>query len=38
MTYSGEEIIQYTNILRNLNDGLDVYTPVLDNHIPLKIP
>ena len=38
MTYSEEEITQYTNILRNLNDGLDVYTPVLDNHIPLKIP
>ena len=37
-TYSEEEITQYTNILRNLNDGLDVYTPVLDKHIPLKIP
>ena len=37
-TYSEEEIIQYTNILKNINDGLDVYTPVLDNHIPLKIP
>ena len=38
MVYSEEEITQYTNILRNFNDGLDVYTPVLDNHIPLKIP
>ena len=38
MPYSEEEITQYTNILRNFNDGLDVYTPVLDNHIPLKIP
>ena len=38
MTYSEEEIQKYTNILRNFNDGLDVYTPVLDNHIPLKIP
>ena len=38
MTYSEEEIKKYTNILRNFNDGLDVYTPVLDNHIPLKIP
>ena len=38
MSYSEEEITQYTNILRNLNDGLDVYTPVLDNQIPLKIP
>ena len=38
MTYYEEEITQYTNILQNFNDGLDVYTPVLDNHIPLKIP
>ena len=38
MVHSEEEIIQYTNILRNFNGGLDVYTPVLDNHIPLKIP
>ena len=36
MTYSEEEITQYTNILQNFNDGLDVYTPVLDNHIPPK--
>ena len=38
MVYSEEEITQYTNILRNFNDGLNVYTPVLDKHIPLKIP
>ena len=38
MTYSEEEITQYTNILRNFNAGLDVYKPVLDNQIPLKIP
>ena len=38
MTYSEEEIKKYLNILRNFNDGLDVNTPVLDNHIPLKIP
>ena len=38
MTYSEEEIKKYLNILRNFNDGLDVYTPVLDNHIPPKIP
>ena len=38
MTYSEEEIKKYLNILRNFEDGLDVYTPVLDNHIPLKIP
>ena len=37
MTYSEEEIIQYTNILRNFNDGLNVYAPILEN-IPLKIP
>ena len=37
MTYSEEEITLYINILKNLNDGLDVYTPILDN-IPLKIP
>ena len=29
MTYSEEEITPYTNILQNLNNGLDVYTPVL---------
>ena len=38
MTYAEEEIKKYTNILRNFSDGLDVYTPVLDNHIPPKIP
>ena len=38
MAYSEEEITQYTNILRNFNDGLDVYTPFLDKHITLKIP
>ena len=37
MTYSEEEIILFTNILKNLNDGLDIYTPILDN-IPLKTP
>ena len=37
MTYSEEEIIQYTNILQNFSDGLDVYAPILEN-IPLKIP
>ena len=38
MTYSEEEIKKYLNILRNFENGLDVYTSVLDNHIPLKIP
>ena len=37
MGYSEEEITQYTNILRNFEDGLDVYTPLLDEHIPPKI-
>ena len=37
MTYSEEEINHYSNILKNLNDGLDIYTPILEN-IPLKIP
>ena len=37
MTYSEEEINHYTNILKNLNDGLDIYTPILDD-IPLKTP
>ena len=35
-TYSDEEITQYTNILKNLNEGKDVYPPILEN-IPLKI-
>ena len=37
MSYSEEEISHYTNILRNFNDGLDVYAPILEN-IPLKTP
>ena len=37
MTYTGEEITCYTNILKNLNDGLGIYTPILDN-IPIKTP
>ena len=37
MTYSEEEIKKYLNILRNFNDGIDVYAPVLEN-LPLKIP
>ena len=38
MTYSEEEIKKYLNILQNFENGLDVYTPVLDKHIPPKIP
>ena len=38
MTYSEEEIKKYLSILQNVNDGLDVYTPVLDKHLPPKIP
>ena len=37
MTYTEEEIECYTNILRNLNDGLGIYTPILEK-IPLKKP
>ena len=37
MIYSKEEIDQYTNILKNVNDGLDIYAPIFDN-IPLKTP
>ena len=37
MSYSEEEITLYTNILKNFNDGLNVYTPILEN-IPLKTP
>ena len=35
MKYTEEEIDCYTNILRNLHDGLGIYTPILEN-IPLK--
>ena len=38
MTYSEEEIKKYLSILQNFKDGLDVYTPVRDKHIPPKIP
>ena len=37
MTYTEEEIECYTNILKNLNDGLSIYTPILEK-IPLKKP
>ena len=37
MTYTKEEIERYTNILKNLNDGLNIYTPI-HNTIPLKKP
>ena len=37
MTYSEEEITQYRNILKNVNEGKDVYAPVLEN-LPPKIP
>ena len=38
MTYSEEEIKKYLSILQNFKDGLDVYTPVKDKHVPPKIP
>ena len=37
MSYSEEEITQYLNILKNFNEGKDVYAPVLEN-LPPKIP
>ena len=37
MTYSEEEITCYTNILKNLNGGLDIYAPILEN-ITIKTP
>ena len=37
MIYTKEEIECYTNILKNLNDGLNIYAPILDN-IPSKKP
>ena len=37
MSYSEEEITFFANILRNFNDGLNVYPPILEN-IPLKNP
>ena len=37
MDYSEEEITQYTNILKNFNDGLNIYSPIFEN-IPLKTP
>ena len=37
MFYSEEEITQYPNILKNFNDGKNIYSPILEN-IPLKTP
>ena len=37
MFYSEEEITQYTNILKNFNDGMNIYSPILEI-IPLKTP
>ena len=37
MTYSEEEIKKYLSILQNVNDGLDVYTPVIDKQLPPNI-
>ena len=37
MSYSEEEITHYTNILKNFNDGMNVYSPILEN-VPLKTP
>ena len=38
MTYTEEEIQKYLSILKNFKDGLNVYSPVKDEHIPPKTP
>ena len=38
MTYSEEEIEKYLSILQNVNDGLNIISPVKDENIPPKIP
>ena len=38
MTYSEEEIQKYLSILQNVNDGLNIVSPVKDEHIPPKTP
>ena len=37
MTYTEEEIECYTNILKNLKDGLNIYTPILDKSFHVKL-
>ena len=38
MTYSEDEIQKYLNILQNVNDGLNIISPVKDENIPPKTP
>ena len=38
MTYSEEEIQKYLNILQNFKDGLNIISPVKEEHIPPKLP
>ena len=38
MTYSEEEIKKYLNILQNYRDGLNIISPIKDEHIPPKTP
>ena len=38
MSYSEEEIQKYLNILQNYRDGLNIISPVKDEHIPPKTP
>ena len=38
MTYSEEDIQKYLSILQNVNDGLNIVSPVKDEHIPPKTP
>ena len=38
MTYSEEEIQKYLNILQNYRDGLNIISPIKDEHILPKTP
>ena len=38
MTYSEEEIKTYLKILQNINDGLNIISPVKDENLPPKTP
>ena len=38
MTCSEEEIQKYLNILQNYRDGLNIISPIKDEHISPKIP
>ena len=38
MSYSEEGIQKYLNILQNYKDGLNIISPIKDEHIPTKTP